>query len=69
MYVYIFADAVDNGHNKKAIQIADKVLKKQTDLHCAKVKKQIGTGEGCPKRLSEGEDPLVKTLPHICGSL
>lgn len=32
-----FSDAVDNGHNKKAVQIADKILKKQGDLHCAKV--------------------------------
>ena len=31
------ADAVDNGQNKKAIQIADKILKKQVDLQCAKV--------------------------------
>ena len=38
IYVYTrTADAVDNGHNKKAIQIADKILKKQGDLHCAKV--------------------------------
>ena len=28
---------MDNGQNKKALQIADKVLKKQGDLHCAKV--------------------------------
>ena len=31
------ADAVDNGQNKKAVQIADKILKKQGDLQCAKV--------------------------------
>ena len=36
LYVQI-SDAVDNGHNKKAVQIADKILKKQGDLHCAKV--------------------------------
>ena len=34
---------MDNGHNKKAVQIADKILKKQGDLHCAKV---WGGGEG-----------------------
>jgi hypothetical protein len=28
---------LDNGNNKKAIQEADKVLKKQKDLQCAKV--------------------------------
>lgn len=40
MYVCLYvqiSDAVDNGHNKKAVQIADKILKKQGDLHCAKV--------------------------------
>ena len=36
-------DAIDNGQNKKAIQIADKIIKKQVDLHCAKVR---GKGEG-----------------------
>ena len=30
-------DAIDNGHNKKAVQMADKILKKQDGLHCAKV--------------------------------
>lgn len=30
-------DAVDNGQNKKAVQLADKILKKQDDLHCARV--------------------------------
>ena len=33
----IFADAIDNGQNKKAVQMADKILKKQDNLHCAKV--------------------------------
>ena len=40
VYVFLYiqiSDAVDNGHNKKAIQIAEKILKKQGDLHCAKV--------------------------------
>ena len=37
------SDAVDNGHNKKAVQIADKILKKTGDLHCAKV----GETKGC----------------------
>ena len=31
-------DALDSLNNKKAIQQADKILKKQKDLHCAKVK-------------------------------
>ena len=31
-------DALDSLNNKKAIQHADKILKKQKDLHCAKVK-------------------------------
>ena len=35
--VNLYADAVDNGQNKKAVQIADKILKKQGELHCAKV--------------------------------
>jgi len=30
-------DALDYGQNKKALQLADKVLKKQSDLSCAKV--------------------------------
>lgn len=35
--VIIFIDWLDNGNNKKAIQEAVKVLKKQPDLLCAKV--------------------------------
>ena len=31
-------DALDYGQHKKAMQIADKILKKQKDLKCAKVK-------------------------------
>jgi hypothetical protein len=31
------ADALDLMNNKQAIQLADKILKKQKDLHCAKV--------------------------------
>uniref|UniRef100_A0A0B7AIK1 Uncharacterized protein n=1 Tax=Arion vulgaris TaxID=1028688 RepID=A0A0B7AIK1_9EUPU len=34
-------DCLDNGNNKKAIQEADKVLKKQKDLTCAKVLKAL----------------------------
>ncbi|GFR60420.1 N-alpha-acetyltransferase 25, NatB auxiliary subunit-like [Elysia marginata] len=34
-------DCLDNGNNKKAIQEADKVLKKQKDLACAKVLKAL----------------------------
>lgn len=38
-------DAVDNGQNKKAIQLADKILKKESDLQCARVRnvKQLMT--------------------------
>ena len=31
------ADAIDNGQFKKAVQLADKIMKKQNDLVCAKV--------------------------------
>ncbi|KAK7505933.1 hypothetical protein BaRGS_00002655, partial [Batillaria attramentaria] len=34
-------DCLDNGNNKKAIQEADKVLKKQKDFQCAKVLKAL----------------------------
>ncbi|XP_046841180.1 N-alpha-acetyltransferase 25, NatB auxiliary subunit-like [Xenia sp. Carnegie-2017] len=34
-------DALDSLNNRKAIQHADKILKKQKDLHCAKVLKSI----------------------------
>ncbi|CAG2112305.1 unnamed protein product [Medioppia subpectinata] len=34
-------DCLDNGNNKKALQEADKVLKKQKDLLCAKVLKSL----------------------------
>ena len=40
LYYYIccsYADYLDNGNNKMAIQQADKLLKKHKDLHCAKV--------------------------------
>jgi hypothetical protein len=33
----LFADAIDSGNNKKAVQEADKVLKKHAGTHCAKV--------------------------------
>ena len=32
------ADAIDNGQNKKAVQMVDKILKKQDTMHCAKVR-------------------------------
>ena len=35
--VFDTLDAVDNGQNKKAVQLADKILKKQDDLQCARV--------------------------------
>ena len=34
-------DFLDNGNNKKALAEADKVLKKQKDLYCAKVLKAL----------------------------
>ena len=37
MFNVTLPDAVDNGQNKKAIQLADKILKKQDDLQCARV--------------------------------
>ena len=40
-YLYLFSDCLDNGNNKKAITEADKVLKKQKDLTCAKVCKSV----------------------------
>lgn len=33
----LFVDCLDNGNNKKAIQEAEKVLRKQKDFQCAKV--------------------------------
>lgn len=33
-------DAVDNGQNKKAVQLADKILKKKKDLQCARVRRR-----------------------------
>ncbi|CAG2164368.1 unnamed protein product [Oppiella nova] len=36
-----WTDCLDNGNNKKALQEADKVLKKQKDLVCAKVLKSL----------------------------
>ncbi|XP_028396566.1 N-alpha-acetyltransferase 25, NatB auxiliary subunit-like [Dendronephthya gigantea] len=51
-------DALDSMNNKKAIQHADKILKKQKDLHCAKVLKSIallrsGRREECEKLMEE----------------
>lgn len=34
----LFLDWLDNGNNKKALQEAEKVLKKQPNFHCAKVR-------------------------------
>lgn len=33
----LLTDALDSMNNKQAIQLVDKILKKQKDLHCAKV--------------------------------
>ena len=35
--IFVSSDALDSQNNKQAIQLADKILKKQKDLHCAKV--------------------------------
>lgn len=37
VYSFRNLDALDSMNNKKAIQQADKILRKQKDLHCAKV--------------------------------
>lgn len=37
IYIFINSDWLDNGNNKKALQEADKVLKKQPNFQCAKV--------------------------------
>ncbi len=34
---FFIVDCLDNGNNKKALQEAEKVLKKQKDFLCAKV--------------------------------
>jgi len=44
-----YADYLDNGNNKMAIQQADKLLKKHKDLHCAKVSV---TAVHCPRLVS-----------------
>ncbi|XP_035829223.1 N-alpha-acetyltransferase 25, NatB auxiliary subunit [Aplysia californica] len=50
-------DCLDNGNNKKAIQEADKVLKKQKDLTCAKVLKALALLR--MGRVSEGSSMLT----------
>ena len=37
IYNVILVDCLDNGNNKKALQEAEKLLKKQKDFPCAKV--------------------------------
>ena len=39
--LFFLQDYLDNGNNKKALQEADKVLKKQTDFPCCKVLKAL----------------------------
>ncbi|GFO09844.1 N-alpha-acetyltransferase 25, natb auxiliary subunit-like [Plakobranchus ocellatus] len=51
-------DCLDNGNNKKAIQEADKVLKKQKDLSCAKVLKALALLR--MGRMSEGNSLLAE---------
>ena len=51
--ILISTDCLDNGNNKKALQEADKVLKKQKDLTCAKVLKALAL-----LRLGRHEDSL-----------
>eukprot|EP00794_Sanderia_malayensis_P013847 gene13847-15295_t len=49
-------DALDNLNNKLAIQLADKILKKQKDLHCAKALKALALLR--LNRVSECEEQL-----------
>ena len=42
-FMYNYVDAIDNGQFKKAVQLADKMMKKQSDLICAKVTLCTGT--------------------------
>lgn len=49
----INSDQLDNGNNKNALHEAEKVLKKQKDLHAAKVLKCIAL-----HRLGRGDDAL-----------
>ncbi|KAI0241030.1 N-alpha-acetyltransferase 25, NatB auxiliary subunit [Lamellibrachia satsuma] len=54
-------DCLDNGNNKKALQEADKVLKKQKNFSCAKVLKglallRLGRQEDCVSMIEEVHD-------------
>jgi len=55
-----FADWLDNGNNKKAFQEAERVLKKQPDLQCAKVLKALAMQR--MGQTAEAEDLLDKIL-------
>lgn len=41
MIIYLLTDWLDTGNNKKALQEAEKVLKKQPNFLCAKVLKAL----------------------------
>ena len=58
-------DEIDNRPNKKALQIADKIVKKQEDLFCAKALKAIV----CQRmgRQEEGQsliDEVIRACPR-----
>ncbi|VDN30213.1 unnamed protein product [Gongylonema pulchrum] len=55
-------DAVDAGNNKKAIQEADKVLKKHPNTHCAKVLKALALIRA--ERVSEAW-PLITEVESL----
>ncbi|XP_068748503.1 N-alpha-acetyltransferase 25, NatB auxiliary subunit-like isoform X1 [Montipora capricornis] len=57
-------DALDSMNNKQAIQLADKILKKQKDLHCAKALKGLALLRS--GKAAEGEallDEIVQAQP------
>ena len=60
---FFFLDWLDIGNNKKAIQEADKVLKKQPNLQCAKVLKGLATLRMGRKEKCEA---LISTVVSEC---
>ncbi|CAG2104690.1 unnamed protein product [Medioppia subpectinata] len=57
-------DCLDNGNNKKALQEADKVLKKQKDLLCAKTDKAVAEAVTQLKTLMDTEDENKQQLSY-----
>ncbi len=58
--ILFFADWLDNGNNKKALQEAERVLKKQPDLQCAKVLMALAMQR--MGRNAEAEELLEKVM-------